>query len=148
MAGELLSGPAGAAKSQAAREKLREWAAAGRLAVAADFQSIYAALTLAERGPDGRYPARDERLLPIVEYIRRVAITTAVARGIQVIATNSDGDQERREFLRRELGAGAVEVVVDPGIEVVEARLSDPATGELSDDCRGAVARWYGRISR
>ena len=58
---------------------------------------------------------RDERLLPIVEYTRRAVIGAAVARDIEVIATNSDGDPERRAFLLGELGAGATERIVDPG---------------------------------
>ena len=44
----LLSGPAGAGKSQMARELLRT----GKADVAADFQSILAALLLLERDPE------------------------------------------------------------------------------------------------
>ena len=98
-----------------------------------------------ERGRDGRYPLRDERLLPLVEYTRRAIIGGAVARDIDVIATNSDGDPERRAFLLSALGAGATERIVDPGRAIVEARLSDPLTGELSIECHGAVNRWYSR---
>lgn len=64
----LLSGPAGADKSSVARALLAE---SEEPMIAADFQSIYAALALAERDSNGRYPLRDERLLPIVEYVRR-----------------------------------------------------------------------------
>ena len=145
MASTLISGPAGAAKSQAARERL---AAAAGLTVAADFQAIYAALVLLERGPDGKYPLRDPRLLPLTEYVRRSVITGAVARGIDVIATNSDGDPARRQFLLDLLGEEADEIIVDPGREIVEARLSDPKTGKLSVDCGKAVKRWYGRRKR
>ena len=145
MASILLSGPAGASKSALARKLLAENPA---LAIAADFQSIYAALALVERDPSGRYPLRDARLLPIVEYVRRAIITGAVGegRGIDVIATNSDGDPKRRAFLVSSLGPGAVEKVVDPGIEVVSARLADPETGELAEECAGAIARWYTRV--
>ena len=139
----MLSGPAGASKSALARKLLAENPA---LAIAADFQSIYAALALVERDPSGRFPLRDARLLPIVEYVRRAIITGAVARQIDVIATNSDGDPARRSFLVSSLGPGAVEKVVDPGIEVVSARLADPLTGELEDECAGAIARWYTRV--
>ena len=42
--------------------------------VAADFQTILAALTLLERQPDGRYPQRRESqaswLLPLTEYVQ------------------------------------------------------------------------------
>ncbi len=142
MASILLSGPAGAGKSALARQLFEEHAG---LVVIADFQSIYAALTGDTRGPNGRYPLRDERLLPLAEYARRAIITGATAREIDVIATNSDGDPERRRELLGRLGAGATERIVDPGEDVVSARLADPATGELSDDCAQAIGRWYRR---
>ena len=141
MASILISGPAGASKSALARKLLAELP----LAIAADFQSIYAALALVERDPDGRYPPRDPRLLPIVEYVRRAILTGALSREIDVIATNSDGDPARRKFLLGSLGAGATERIVDPGIEVVSARLADPVSGELSEDCAAAIGRWFGR---
>lgn len=136
----LISGPAGANKSALARTLRDE---ADRLAVIADFQLAYRALTDVERGRDGRYPLRDDRLLPITEYVRRAVITGAANADIDVIATNSDGDPERRQFLLSLLGRGAVERVVDPGRAIVEARLSDPHTGELSIECSSAVGRWY-----
>ncbi len=141
----LLSGPAGSGKSAVARE--RREAAAGP-AVIADFQSIYAALSGDVRGPDGSYPLRDERLLPTVEYVRRAVISAARAREINVIATNSDGDPDRRAFLLRELGEDATEEIIDPGEDVVKARLSSRRTGRLSGACRAAVGRWYGRLRR
>ena len=133
MASLLLSGPAGAGKSQAAR-RLRD--ESPDLTVLADFQSLYAAISGDTRGPDGRFPLRDDRLLPTVEYLRRAVITAAVNRDIDVIATNSDGDPDRRAMLLGQLGAGATERIVDPGREVVAARLSDPETGELSGGVR------------
>ena len=139
----LLSGPAGAAKSALARRLLRE---SPELATIADFQAVYAALTGDLRGPDGRYPLRDERLLPLTEYVRRAIITGATARDIDVIATNSDGDPARRAFLLEQLGSGAKERIVDPGRTVVSARLSDPQTGDLSDECDAAIDRWYGKV--
>ena len=142
MTGILLSGPAGAAKSALARRLLAE---STELAAIADFQLVYRALTDVERGRDGRYPLRDERLLPLTEYVRRAIITGAVNRDIAVIATNSDGDPERRAFLLGQLGAGAVERIVDPGRNIVEARLSDPETGVLSSECDSAIGRWYSR---
>ena len=142
MASILLSGPAGASKSSTARRLLLEHP---QLAILADFQLVYRALTDVERGRDGRYPLRDERLLPTTEYVRRVIISAAVERDIDVVATNSDGSPERRAFLLAQLGEGAVERIVDPGENIVRARLSDPETGDLSDDCGEAIARWYGR---
>ena len=53
-------------------------------AVVVDFQRLYAALTGDERDPEtGRYPERQDRhsfLLPMVEYLRRTAITGAQQR--------------------------------------------------------------------
>ena len=143
MAGILLSGPAGAAKSALAWRLLADHP---QLAVVADFQAVYAALTLVERDRNGRYPLRDDRLLPTVEYVRRAIISGAIAREIDVIATNSDGSPERRAFLLSQLGDGATERVIDPGRDIVAARLADPQTGELSDECGDAIARWYGRV--
>ena len=143
MASILISGPAGAAKSAMALELIE--AQIGPV-VLADFQAIYAALTGAIRGPDGRYPLRDERLLPLVEYVRRAILTAARRRDIAVIATSSDGDPTRRALLLDELPVGATERVVDPGREVVTARLSDAVTGTLSPACEGAINRWYGRL--
>ena len=141
----LLSGPAGASKSALARQLL---AGSRELSAIADFQLVYAALSGDVRGPDGRYPLRDERLLPLTEYVRRAIITGAVARDINLIATNSDGDPERRTKLLGLLGEGATERVVDPGEQIVAARLSDPVTGELSPECGSAINRWYGRLGQ
>ena len=144
MANILLSGPAGAGKSQAARRLLD--AAAGPM-VAADFQSLLAALTLLERLPNGRYPERNPRdaawLLPLTEAMRQTVITIATDREIDVVATNSDGSPERRGFLLSRLGPGATERVIDPGINVVTDRLAGP-DGVLSEDCGKAIIRWYG----
>ena len=140
MSSLLLSGPAGANKTALARQLLTQ---AARLTVAADFQSIYTVLVLAVRGPDGRFPLRNNQLLPLTEYVRRAIITGATGRGIDVIATNSDGAADRRNFLLQELGPDAAEQILDPGADVVTGRLSDPITGEVSSQCRSAIARWY-----
>ena len=142
MAGILLSGPAGAGKSAEAR---RLWLEYPGTAALADFQSVYAALTGDTRGPDGRYPLRNPALLPLVEYTRRAIITGAVNREIFVIATNSDGNPARRKELLGYLGAGAKEKIIDPGIDIVTENLSDDE-GILSDECDGAINRWYGRF--
>ena len=138
----LLSGPAGAAKSALARRLLAE---TPDLRAVADFQAIYAALTLVERGPDGRYPLRaaDDDLLPLTEYVRRAIITGAVQREIGLIVTNSDGEIDRRQFLLSKMGEGATERVIDPGEDIVKARLADPMDGALSPECEGAINRWY-----
>ena len=117
--------------------------------VAADFQTILAALALLERQPDGRYPQRRESqaswLLPLTEYVRQTIIGAAQERGVEVVTTNSDGSPSRRALLISRLGPGATETIIDPGIDVVRARLSS-VDGTLSEMCRGAIQRWYGRI--
>ena len=143
MANLLISGPAGAGKSAVAR---RRRDAMEQPAVIADFQSVYVSLSGDVRGDDGKYPERDEVLLPLVERERQRIIRDAVEGEYSVVATNSDGSEERREYLLGLLGADATEEVVDPGREVVTARLSDPETGVLSDQCSGAISRWYERI--
>lgn len=139
----LLSGPAGAGKSQEAK-RLRD--AATEPTVVADFQSIVVALLQQERGPDGTYPVRPEWVLPLAEHLRREVIDAARARGIDTIATNSDGDEGRRQRLLKRLGSGSRERVIDPGRAVVTARLSSRRTGRLSGACRNAVDRWYSRL--
>lgn len=144
MAGELVTGPAGAGKSAIARQILAALAVAG---IILDFQSLYAALLGLERGPDGRYPERlesDAHALRVAEYMRRAAITAAQADGLYAVVTNSDGSPQRRSFLLNLLGDGASERIVDPGREVVEARLS--VGGQLSDQCRAAIERYYSRL--
>ena len=82
--------------------------------------------------------------LRLAEYLRRVAITASVARGIRVITSNSDSDLDRRAFLLRELGPGATERVIDPGFDVSISNLQGP-NGITSDQCAAAVERWYKR---
>ena len=145
MAGQLISGPAGAGKSRAAREA-RESSA--RDAVVIDFQTLYAALLGIPRDPEtGRYPERraaDSHALPMAEYVRRSAITGAVNQDVDAIVTNSDGNPERRRQLLGLIGPGAVERVVDPGRAAVVETLS--VDGILSDQCEGAIGRWFNNL--
>ena len=142
MANILVAGPAGANKSEFARDLLRE---SNEPVVLADFTAIAVALLGLERGRGGRYPSRPDWILPVTEYVRKAIISGANSRGLRIIATTSDGSPERRKALLSRLGPGSVENVIDPGIEVVSARLSDPVTGELSGECSRAIQRWYSR---
>lgn len=141
----LLSGPAGASKSQEARERLRT---ASEPTIAADFQSITAALLLLERDSEGRYPVRPEWVLPLAEYTRRAVIMGARGRDIAIVATNSDGDPERRRLMLELLGPDSEEEIIDPGEDVVRARLSNRRSGRLGKDCEKALGRWYLRGGR
>ena len=144
MTGLLVSGPAGAGKTQLARTLLDN---AATPTVAADFQSLYAALLLIERQPNGRYPERlamDAFALPMAEYLRRVIMSIAAERDIAVVTTNSDGSPVRRKTLLDALGGNAVETIVDPGVGVVRSRLA--VNGVLSNQCEQAIDRWYGRL--
>ena len=146
MPGILLSGPAGSGKSQLARDLLRETT---EPTVAADFQAVVGALLLLERGPDGKYPVRPSWVVPLAERIRQAVISAANERGISLVITNSDGDLVRRQSLLARLGSGPdAERIVDPGYDVVAARLADPETGVLSEDCEKAINRWYRRVNR
>ena len=142
MASILLSGPAGGAKSQEAIQLIKD---ATGPTIAADFQSIVVALLQLRRGPDGRYPVRPEWILPLTEYVRQAAVEGAINRDIDVILTNSDGSPERRDYLLKKLGPGSTEQILDPGEEVVRARLSNSKTGKLSRECGKAIGRWYRR---
>ena len=68
----------------------------------------------------------------------------AVDRQLFTIVTNSDGDADRRQTLLGLMGAGAVEQILDPGIEIVTRRLS--VDGQLSTQCSQAIQRWFGRL--
>ena len=144
MPGILVSGPAGAGKSQHARQLRAE---ASEPAVLIEFQEIYAMLLGLQRLDNGRYPPRlesDAFAMPMTEYLRRTAISAATARDITPIVSNSDGDPERRRALLGFMGPGSREVVVDPGLSVVTERLS--VDGVLDPQCQDAISRWYGRI--
>lgn len=143
MAGILVSGPAGGGKSQAAIELVKSGLGP---TVAADFQRIVVALLLLERDPTtGLYPVRPEWVLPLAEYTRQAIITGARNREISLVITNSDGSPERRKQLLERLGPGAKETIIDPGEDVVSARLADPLSGELGEQCKPAIGRWYRR---
>lgn len=82
--------------------------------------------------------------MPLVELNRQRLIRQAIDDDIEVVATNSDGDQGRRGYLLGLLGPGSTEEVLDPGLETVVERLS--VNGTLSSSCNEAINRWYGRL--
>ena len=144
MPGHLISGPAGAGKSQFARQVRAETPGP---AVVVEFQELYALLLGIDRLDSGRYPPRlesDAFVMPMVEYLRRTAISAATARDITPIVSNSDGDSSRRAALLGFMGPGSTETVIDPGLSIVVERLS--VDGVLDPSCRDAINRWYGRL--
>ena len=136
----LISGPAGAGKTQRARFLQQEHGG-----MVSDFQETYADLLGIERDPvTGRYPPRkpeDRYIISIVQEQRRVAIATAQTRGMPIYFTNSLGEEGRRLALLQSLGETAAEEVIDPGEDEVVRRLS--VRGKLSEQCREAIDRWY-----
>ena len=136
----LVSGPAGAGKTQRARFLQQEHGG-----MVSDFQETYADLLGIERDPaTGRYPPRrpeDRYIMSIVQEQRRVAVATAQARGMPVYYTNSLGEEGRRRALIQSLGPNAAEETIDPGEPEVVRRLS--VNGRLSGQCREAIDRWY-----
>ena len=146
MAATLLSGPAGAGKSAAARELLAELPQG----VLIDFQELYAGLLGIRRDPEtGRYPERlatHAFALPLAELLRQIAIARALENELDIVATNSDGDAGRRNYLLGLLGPGAIETILDPGRDVVTGRLAEHTGGVISQQCADAINRWYGRL--
>ena len=161
----LLSGPAGGGKSQEAERRL---AAATVPTVLVDFQEIYATLSGAKRGADGKYPLRDPALLPLVQYVRKTAIRVATRHELDVIVTNANGDPAVRaalaelmelpdlKFTAEELKRGPLdrsvspgepiagnEEIIDPGEAEVRRRLASRGNKTLSRECSAAINRWY-----
>ena len=138
----LIEGPAGGGKS----ELLRELLAAGEIDLAADITQLWAATGGHERGPDGRYPVRLETdpALHTARYLQTVAAGFALRQGYTIAVTASQRDQlEKWAAVANRYDAPLSVRTVDPGREIVTARLSDPVTGNLSDECDTAISRWY-----
>ena len=148
MASILLSGPAGAGKSKEGKRLLAE---SQQPTILVEYQEILAALLgISRDSATGRYPERrpqDAYALPLAAAIRRYTIVEAVARDLDVVASNSDGDPERRAGLLRIMGPGASERIIDPGIGVVRERLTFGLDYEPSAQCEKAIQLWYGRIN-
>ncbi len=138
----LLQGPAGSGKSQLARDMKH----AGQVDLLADVTALWAAVGVYDRGPDGRYPVRDDDdpALLAALYLQTTLVTYGLERGLNVAATTSRRDQVGRwQTLAASLGADFNVQTIDPGIDVVSERLTDPDTGKLSEECAKAINRWY-----
>ena len=138
----LIEGPAGSGKSQLARDLLD----AGQVELLADTTALWAAIGGHERGPDGKYPVRneDDPALHTARYLQTVAAGFALREGYKIAVTTSQRDQvEKWTAVANRYDASLSVQTVDPGRDVVAARLADPVTGELSDECEQAISRWY-----
>ena len=68
----------------------------------------------------------------------------ALEQGARVgVTTSRRGTEARWTELARAAGVEINIREVDPGEDVVRARLSDPETGILSEPCSRAIGRWY-----
>ena len=139
----LIEGPAGGGKS----DLLRELKAAGEVSIIADVTALWAATGGYERDPaTGRYPVRDEAdpALNTARYLQTVTVGFALREGFNAAVTTSQrGQVAKWADIAAEHGSGFQVRTVDPGREVVSARLADPTTGELTPDCIAAIGRWY-----
>ena len=139
----LLQGPAGSGKSALAAQML----AAGEVGIYGDVTALWAAISGAVRDPlTGRYPVRDpdDIALEAARYIQRVLIRFGLEHGADVVVTTSQRGQENSWRAWADRAGAAFEVrTVDPGRDVVAARLADD-DGSLSAECEQAIGRWYG----
>ncbi len=140
----LIEGPAGSNKSRMVEEKLR----AGEVDVVADLTGMWAALRAMRRGPDGKYPIRtgsDPAIRTgLAAYMRRTAVRQGLRSQLRVVVTSgSRHEADVYAALAEELDVTFERMTLDPGLEIVQRRLSDDEGG-LSDECTAALGRWYG----
>ena len=131
-----IIGPAGAGKSQIIDNLRRP----GQVLL--DYTGLYAAIGGVQRDASGRYPVRvdGDPLIGLVAALKDYAVEQAVTRELDGYVTSSSRDDIER--LERITGQPAT--IVDPGEAVTKARLADPVTGVLSEECKKALRRWYG----
>ena len=140
----LIQGPAGGGKSQLAAAMLE----AGEVQVLADITRLWVALSGVERGPDGRYPVRldSDPALAVARYLQAVAVRRGLEDGADVAVTTSrQGQVDRWRRLAIDAQSTFALRTVDPGLDVVSARLADE-DGALSEACQDAIRRWYGEL--
>ena len=139
----LIEGPAGGGKSELARELI----ASGEVEVLADVTALWAAIAGVERGPDGRYPIRldDDPALGVALYTQGVVARRGLEAGAATAVTTSrPGQAEKWSEVAEEAETEFSVCTVDPGEDVLTARLADPVSRQLSGACEVAIARWYG----
>ena len=137
----LVQGPAGGGKSQVVAEMV----AAGEVSLVSDVTRLWVALGVYQRGPDGRYPVRQDQdpALATALYLQAVAVRRALETGADVAVTTSRAGQAQRWLEVAESAGQSFRVrTVDPGEAVVRARLAGP-DGSVSQECERAIGRWY-----
>ena len=130
-----IAGPVGAGKSQEV-DRLRK---PGDVLI--DFTRIYVALSGAVRGPDGRFPEREDGdpLLPLASAVQSFALSEAVARELDGFVTTASADKV--PTLERVTGETAK--VIDPGDDAVIVRHYGERPN-ITAECSKALGRWYG----
>ena len=77
-------------------------------------------------------------------YLQAAGARFALENGARVgVTTSRRGTEARWAEIARAAGVEINVREVDPGQDVVRARLSDPETGVLSGPCSQAIDRWY-----
>ena len=132
-----VAGPAGSGKSQLIAAERR----AGDILI--DYTLLWAALTGAVRGEDGRYPVRedDDPALPLVSAAYWFTLTEAVRRELDGYVTTAS----RANVARLESVTGRKARLVEPAPGPLIARLTEvDGDGEYVDgQCVSAVRRWW-----
>ena len=113
-----------------------------------DTTLIWAAiLNLGREG--GRYRERlhDEQALRLAQYLKFTGLRWAAREDVDAwftVANSSPAPVERvREVVTEEGGRFGVVHTITVSEAVARARLTDPATGILSDECQQALGRWF-----
>lgn len=139
-----VEGPGGGGKSQLIARML----AAGEVQIVSDVTMLWAALSGAVRDPEtGLYPVRldDDPALALARYLQATAVRQGLEDGADVAVTSSAPDQGPRwERLADDADVEFQQRTVDPGRAEITRRLTDQATGILSDQCANVIRRWYG----
>ena len=79
----------------------------------------------------------------LAAYIRAAVVREALRQELRVAVTTGSPDTAVRwSGVAEETGAAFTVMTVDPGESVVRDRLT--VNGVLSNECAGAIGRWYG----
>ena len=132
-----IVGPAGSGKSQLVAAERRP------SDVLIDFTLLWAALTGATRGEDGRFPVRedDDPSLPLVSAAYWFTLTEAVRRELSGFVTSAT--RANVERLERITGVKARVVDVKPGPLLARLTETDDDGEYIEGACVSAVRRWW-----